>query len=179
MDVHPYYGPGNVVIDTCIDCRVLWLDHGELRKIRDAPGRDRVQSHNGGRTGGSVFRPGSDSEERTMSWRRVQEEYEASLYQVPMPRFFRLPKGELEVTRYNDGEKRLEIKLVDAAVPDGSAVSVVIDGIAVCEVLVHRRRGRLEVITASGQMVPEVRSGSVGEIQYGGQVLLRGTFELD
>ena len=46
MDVHPYYGPGNIVIDTCTACGVIWLDHGELRKIRDAPGRDRGRPQN-------------------------------------------------------------------------------------------------------------------------------------
>lgn len=41
MDVHPYHGPGNVVIDSCVRCDLVWLDHGELRQITDAPGRDR------------------------------------------------------------------------------------------------------------------------------------------
>ena len=41
MDVHPYYGPGSVVIDTCRSCNLIWLDHGELKQISDAPGRDR------------------------------------------------------------------------------------------------------------------------------------------
>ena len=41
MDVHPYYGPGNIVIDTCGACQLLWLDHGELASVIDAPGRDR------------------------------------------------------------------------------------------------------------------------------------------
>ena len=41
MDTHPYYGPGNVVIDTCGRCDVVWLDFGELRQITDAPGQDR------------------------------------------------------------------------------------------------------------------------------------------
>ena len=41
MDVHPYYGPGNVVIDTCSRCDLLWLDFGELKQITQAPGRDR------------------------------------------------------------------------------------------------------------------------------------------
>jgi Zn-finger nucleic acid-binding protein len=44
MDVHPYYGPGNVVIDSCTACDLIWLDHGELRQITDAPGRDRGTS---------------------------------------------------------------------------------------------------------------------------------------
>ena len=41
MDTHPYYGPGNVVIDNCARCSVVWLDYGELAVIRDAPGSDR------------------------------------------------------------------------------------------------------------------------------------------
>jgi len=38
MDAHPYYGPGSVVIDSCIHCRLVWLDHGELGRIIRAPG---------------------------------------------------------------------------------------------------------------------------------------------
>jgi Zn-finger nucleic acid-binding protein len=41
MNVHPYYGPGNVVIDTCSRCELIWLDFGELKQITEAPGRDR------------------------------------------------------------------------------------------------------------------------------------------
>lgn len=52
MDVHPYYGPGNVVIDTCTPCSLVWLDFGELQQITDAPGRDR-----GGRSRGSGADP--------------------------------------------------------------------------------------------------------------------------
>jgi len=41
MDVHPYYGPGNVIIDSCVPCALVWLDFRELNRITDAPGRDR------------------------------------------------------------------------------------------------------------------------------------------
>ena len=41
LATHPYYGPGNVVIDSCGTCDVIWLDFGELKQIVDAPGRDR------------------------------------------------------------------------------------------------------------------------------------------
>ena len=41
FETHPYYGPGNVVIDNCASCDLLWLDFGEIRQIVDAPGRDR------------------------------------------------------------------------------------------------------------------------------------------
>ncbi len=32
MSVHPYYGPGNFVIDTCNQCDHVWLDGGDLHK---------------------------------------------------------------------------------------------------------------------------------------------------
>ena len=38
MEVHPYYGPGAVVIDSCGRCKVVWMDHGELAVIERAPG---------------------------------------------------------------------------------------------------------------------------------------------
>jgi hypothetical protein len=41
MATHPYYGPGNVVIDSCASCELVWLDFGELEQIVKAPGKDR------------------------------------------------------------------------------------------------------------------------------------------
>jgi Zn-finger nucleic acid-binding protein len=41
FETYPYGGPGNVVIDGCARCDVIWLDYGEFRQIVDAPGRDR------------------------------------------------------------------------------------------------------------------------------------------
>lgn len=39
METHAYAGPGNAVIDTCFPCRVIFLDHGELTKLVEAPGK--------------------------------------------------------------------------------------------------------------------------------------------
>ncbi|MEZ5361359.1 MAG: hypothetical protein R2748_03195 [Bryobacterales bacterium] len=36
MDVHPYHGPGNAIVDTCGDCLLVWLDHSELTVITTA-----------------------------------------------------------------------------------------------------------------------------------------------
>ena len=36
METHPYYGPGNIVIDSCTPCGFLWLDHGELTRVEQA-----------------------------------------------------------------------------------------------------------------------------------------------
>ena len=41
METHPYYGPGNVVIDSCSECGYVWLDHGELSRVeRSIGGRE-------------------------------------------------------------------------------------------------------------------------------------------
>jgi Zn-finger nucleic acid-binding protein len=36
MEVHPYYGPGNIVVDSCTECGYMWLDHGELTRVEQA-----------------------------------------------------------------------------------------------------------------------------------------------
>ena len=41
MNTHSYLGPGNTVIDTCDVCDLIWLDHAELERSVNAPGRDR------------------------------------------------------------------------------------------------------------------------------------------
>ncbi len=41
MEVHPYYGPGNSVIESCANCRLVWLDVGELSAVGQAPGLRR------------------------------------------------------------------------------------------------------------------------------------------
>ncbi len=37
MDTHRYGGPGNVIVDSCSKCDLIWLDHGELLRIIHAP----------------------------------------------------------------------------------------------------------------------------------------------
>ncbi len=41
METFQYLGPGNIVIDTCNTCDLIWLDYGEITKVVNAPGRDR------------------------------------------------------------------------------------------------------------------------------------------
>ena len=41
LETYPHSGPGNVAIDSCARCDVIWLDFGEMQQIVDAPGRDR------------------------------------------------------------------------------------------------------------------------------------------
>ena len=41
LETFQYLGPGNIVIDTCHQDDLIWLDYGELKRIVNAPGRDR------------------------------------------------------------------------------------------------------------------------------------------
>jgi Zn-finger nucleic acid-binding protein len=45
FETYPHFGPGNIVIDNCTRCDMIWLDFGELRQIVDAPGKDRGTRH--------------------------------------------------------------------------------------------------------------------------------------
>jgi hypothetical protein len=90
-----------------------------------------------------------------------------------------VPKGELELKRYDDGEIQLEVEFFGAPVPDGAVVAVVIDGQVACQVEVRGGRVRQKLTSAEGHLFPEVRTGSVGEIQYNGEPVLRGTFKPD
>ena len=45
FETYAHSGPGNVVIDNCTKCDLIWLDFGEMRQIVDAPGKDRGSHH--------------------------------------------------------------------------------------------------------------------------------------
>jgi Zn-finger nucleic acid-binding protein len=40
MSTHLYGGPGNLVVDNCGHCSLLWLDNNEFTRIIRAPGRE-------------------------------------------------------------------------------------------------------------------------------------------
>jgi Zn-finger nucleic acid-binding protein len=44
MDAHIYGGPGNVVIDSCEECCIIWLDRDEMMRIVHAPDGSRPAS---------------------------------------------------------------------------------------------------------------------------------------
>ena len=39
MEVHPYYGAGRAIIDSCAACQLVWVDRGELTGLERSPGR--------------------------------------------------------------------------------------------------------------------------------------------
>jgi len=43
MEAHLYAGPGNVVIDSCEECDLIWLDRGEAKRIASAADHQQPQ----------------------------------------------------------------------------------------------------------------------------------------
>jgi Zn-finger nucleic acid-binding protein len=43
MTTHPYGGPGNLVIDNCPVCHLVWMDYGEIKRVIRTPGRDKYK----------------------------------------------------------------------------------------------------------------------------------------
>lgn len=43
MEAHLYAGPGNVVIDSCEECVLIWLDRGEAKRIASAGDHQQPQ----------------------------------------------------------------------------------------------------------------------------------------
>lgn len=39
MSTHFYGGPGNLVVDNCVNCSILWLDNNEFNRVIRSPGR--------------------------------------------------------------------------------------------------------------------------------------------
>ena len=44
MDTHFYSGPGNVIVDACDTCLLIWFDRGELTRIARAPDENTVEN---------------------------------------------------------------------------------------------------------------------------------------
>jgi Zn-finger nucleic acid-binding protein len=42
MATHPYGGPGNIVIDNCPSCHIIWLDYGEMYKVINSADREFI-----------------------------------------------------------------------------------------------------------------------------------------
>jgi len=114
-----------------------------------------------------------------MAWRTVVEDYEADLYKVPTPRFFRREMGEVERKRFDDGEDLLKVVFRGVEAPDGDRVEVVIAGRVACEVEIKGGQAYVHLSSANGDVVPAVQHGDVAEIHYRGHPVLGGVFHPD
>ena len=79
METHAYGGgPGNVVIDSCIGCHLVWLDPAELKQMVEAEGRRESPTTDAGALDPeSIEFP--DWREKTKPDARSQSEYLAAM----------------------------------------------------------------------------------------------------
>jgi hypothetical protein len=114
-----------------------------------------------------------------VGWRNKIAEYEAHLYRVPRPKFFRFPKGEAEFKQFDDGERCLELVFYGIKAADGAEAQIRLNGEIALSTTLRRGRARLDLTTAKGHEVPHMGDGDLVEIVYDGEVALRGELRPD
>lgn len=87
--------------------------------------------------------------------------------------------GKAERKWYSDGTGRLKVRVRDLDLPDGTEVSLSVNGHVVAVTTV--RSGKLDLDTESenASTVPEAAPGETLAIVYGGEILSSGTFRID
>jgi hypothetical protein len=108
--------------------------------------------------------------------RRIVEDYQAKL-RPPDERG--RGRGKIEWERHADGSEVLCARFRKLNLPDGTRVSVRLDGTVLGHARVDCGAGRIAFESWRGQAVPKAVAGQVGEIADGHAVLLRGIFEVD
>jgi hypothetical protein len=114
-----------------------------------------------------------------MANQRKQIELEADLYAAPRKWIFNFRKGEVEYEAYEDGERRLEVKVFGLKLADGSEISLATSQGTVCQIPIAQGQGRIYLSTADGHPLPEVQAGETVEVYYQGKLILDGRLELD
>lgn len=107
--------------------------------------------------------------------KRIIEDYEAKLHS-PLDG---AGSGKAEWERYGDEEVRISVRFRKVDVADGATIEVCFDGVTIGSAVAEKGRGRLEIESAGGVMVPHGVDGQRVELVHGGRVLLSGTFEPD
>lgn len=112
---------------------------------------------------------------RWLGFRRIDRELEARL----TPPASGQASGKVERKWYRDGGERLKLRARNLDVPDGTEVSVRIDGRPLMALRVERGRAKLDLEAASGGNIPVVRAGEALVVEWDGTVLLHGEFYED
>ena len=111
--------------------------------------------------------------------RKIVEDYEAKLGPTNANDFARTGRGEVERELFSDGDAELELKFNGTNIPDGSLVTLLINGSKVEDFEVRRGAVYEKINSKSGATVPPINAGDTAEIVFDGTPILAGTFYLD
>ena len=111
--------------------------------------------------------------------RRIVEDYEAKLGPTNANEYAKLGRGEVERELFGDGNIELEIKFNGTNIPDGSLVTLIINGSRIEDFKVRRGSVYEKINSKSGATIPPVKAGDTAEIMFDGTSILAGTFYLD
>lgn len=88
-----------------------------------------------------------------------------------------IPRGEAELETFADGNRKFEVEAQNINLPDGTLLSVFVDGIKIGNITLTGLLGELELKTINGQTIPEVNSRTrVAIIDQAGNTIIAGSF---
>ena len=111
--------------------------------------------------------------------RRVLEDFEAELNPTNFNEFSHAGRGEVERELFGDGSAELKLRFRGTNLPEGSMVTLVINGSKIDDFQVSEGRVYEKIGTKSGQTVPSVKEGDTAEVIFEGTAVLSGTFYSD
>jgi len=111
--------------------------------------------------------------------KRIVEDFEAKLKPTNINQFAQSGHGEVERELYGDGNAALKFYFSGTNLPEGSTVSLLINGFKIGDFLVSEGRVYEKIETKSGLTVPSVKTGDNVEVTYDESPVLSGTFYQD
>ena len=111
--------------------------------------------------------------------KKIIEGYEAKLSPTNANDFAISGGGEVERELYGDGNAELKLQFTGTKIPDGSIVSLIINGSKVGDFQVSRGAVYEKIKTQTGATVHSVKAGDTVEVVFDGTSVLSGTFYLD
>lgn len=111
--------------------------------------------------------------------RSVVEDFEAKLESTGANEFSQFGRGEVERELYGDGSAELKIQFSSSNLPDGSIVSLMIDGVHAGDFEVSNGRDYQRIDSQSGRTVPSVKTGDTADVIYDDITILSGIFYPD
>ena len=114
-----------------------------------------------------------------MKFRGIVEDFEADLDPTNLNEYSKSGRGEVERELYSDGNASLKLRFSGTLLPEGSMVTLVINGYKIDEFQVFEGRVYQKIETSSGRTIPSVKAGDSVEVIFDDTAILTGTFYQD